>query len=78
MPRVLTRSSICFKANGEGLTRSFSQRQMVGKVTPSFAASFSWVSPILFRNSRTKREIFFLGGKVGPLENNLSDDKSGE
>lgn len=40
-PRLRSRLSIFSSASGDGLARSFSQRLIVGKVTPSLAANFS-------------------------------------
>lgn len=58
LPKPRSKSSICFIARGDGLARPFSQRLMVGKVTPSLAANFSWVSPVRSRSSRTSRGMF--------------------
>jgi hypothetical protein len=41
LPMLRSSSSIFCMAKGDGLARLFSQRLMVGKVTPSLAANFS-------------------------------------
>jgi hypothetical protein len=49
LPMLRSSSSIFCMAKGDGLARPFSQRLIVGKVTPSLAASS------VFRNEQKKR-----------------------
>ena len=56
-PMLRSSSSICFNARGDGLARPFSQRLIVGKVTPSLAANFSWVRPVRSRSLRINRGV---------------------
>ena len=56
--------SLCM-ANGEGFVRPFSQRLIVGSVTPSLAANFSWVSSRCVRTARIAVARSVLSAKSG-------------